>query len=64
MDALGKPTIFIGQNLYVDANGLVDPYQRKFPAGLGFNPGRDYLSPIPSDEITVNPNLKPQNPGW
>lgn len=64
VDALGKPTIFIGQNLYVDANGLVDPYQRKFPAGLGFNPGRDYLSPIPSDEITVNPNLKPQNPGW
>jgi len=63
-DYLGNPTIYVGQNLYVDANGLVDPYQRKFPAGLGFNPGRDYLSPIPSDELTLNPNLKPQNPGW
>ncbi len=63
-DHLGNPTIFIGQNLFVDANGLVDPYQVKFPGGLGFNPGRDYLSPIPSDEITINPNLKPQNPGW
>jgi hypothetical protein len=63
-DYLGNPTIFIGQNLFVDANGLVDPYQKKFPAGLGFNPARDYLSPIPSDEITINPNLKPQNPGW
>jgi len=63
-DHLGNPTIFIGQNLYVDANGLVDPYQVKFPAGLGFDPGRDYLSPIPSDEITINQNLKPQNPGW
>lgn len=62
-DALGNPTIVIGQNLYVDANGLVDPYQIKFPAGLGFNPDRDYLSPIPSDEITLNNNLI-QNPGW
>jgi hypothetical protein len=62
-DHLGNPTIFLGQNLYVDANGLVDPYQVKFPAGLGFNPARDYLSPIPSDELTLNKNLV-QNPGW
>lgn len=62
-DALGNPTIVIGQNLYVDENGFVDPYQIKFPSGLGFNPLRDYLSPIPSDEITLNSNLV-QNPGW
>lgn len=29
----------------------------------GFNEVRDYLYPIPSDEISLNPNLK-QNPGW
>jgi hypothetical protein len=62
-DYLGNPTIVLGQNLFVDANGLVDPYQIKFPDGLGFDPERDYLSPIPSDEITLNNNLI-QNPGW
>lgn len=62
-DHLGNLTIFVGENLYVDEDGRVDPYQKKFPAGLGFNPSRDYLSPIPSDEITLNNNLK-QNPGW
>ena len=62
-DVQGKPTIIIGQNLFVDANGNVDPYQIKFPSGLGFDPLRDYLSPIPSDEITLNNNIT-QNPGW
>jgi starch-binding outer membrane protein, SusD/RagB family len=62
-DYLGNPTIFVGKNLFVDSNGNVDPYQIKFPNGLGFDPARDYLSPIPSDEITLNDKLK-QNPGW
>jgi len=62
-DYLGNPTIIIGQNLFVDANGRIDPYQIKFPDGLGFNAGRDYLSPIPSDELTLNNKLV-QNPGW
>lgn len=29
----------------------------------GFNENRDYLYPIPTDEINLNPNLV-QNPGW
>lgn len=62
-DYLGNPTIFVGKNLYVDANGNVDPYQIKFPNGLGFKPERDYLMPIPSDELTLN-NKITQNPGW
>jgi len=62
-DTLGIPTIVIGRNLFVDEHGNVDPYQIKFPAGLGFNPDRDYLSPIPSDELTLNNKLE-QNPGW
>ncbi len=62
-DYLGNPTIVLGQNLFVDANGFLDPYQPALPNGFGFNPDRDYLSPIPSDEITLNPNLT-QNPGW
>jgi hypothetical protein len=62
-DYQGNPTIIIGQNLFVDSEGRVDPYLVKFPNGLGFNPERDYLSPIPSDELTLNNKLN-QNPGW
>jgi hypothetical protein len=62
-DYQGKQTITIGVNLFVDANGFVDPYQMVLFNGFGFNPGRDYLSPIPSDEVTLNSNLG-QNPGW
>jgi len=62
-DFLGNPVIFIGKNLFVDENGFVDPYQLLLPGGFGFNPNRDYLSPIPSDELTLNSVLI-QNPGW
>jgi hypothetical protein len=62
-DFLGNQKITIGVNLFVDAEGFVDPYQLLLPGGFGFNPGRDYLSPIPSDEMTLNSNLV-QNPGW
>lgn len=62
-DFLGNPNIFVGVNLFVDENGFIDPYQIILPNGYGFDPGRDYLSPIPSDEITLNDKLI-QNPGW
>jgi len=62
-DYLGNPSIFIGQNLYVDPEGFIDPYQQVLPGGFGFDPARDYLSPIPSDELTLNANII-QNPGW
>ncbi|TWO34612.1 RagB/SusD family nutrient uptake outer membrane protein [Seonamhaeicola sediminis] len=29
-----------------------------------FNPTRDYLLPLPNDELQRNPNLEPQNPGY
>ncbi len=62
-DYLGNPTIVLGQNLFVDSDGFIDPYRTALPNGFGFDPDRDYLSPIPSDEITLNHNLV-QNPGW
>lgn len=46
-----------------DANGLVDPYQKIIANGYNFNEARDYLDCIPTNEITLNPNLV-QNPGW
>jgi starch-binding outer membrane protein, SusD/RagB family len=29
-----------------------------------FDPNRDYLMPLPRNELQVNPNLAPQNPGY
>jgi hypothetical protein len=29
-----------------------------------FDPGQDYLFPLPADELARNPNLEPQNPGY
>ncbi len=29
-----------------------------------FDETRNYLEPIPSTQLNLNPNLKPQNPGW
>lgn len=47
----------------VDANGFLDPYQQKLPAGYGFKIGRDYLNAIPKDQLLLNSALV-QNPGW
>ncbi len=62
-DPSGNPSIKLNINLYVDENGFIDPYKMVLPNGYGFDPGRDYLSPVPSDEITLNDKLG-QNPGW
>lgn len=29
-----------------------------------FNPNRDYLWSVPQSQMDINPNLKPNNPGW
>ncbi|MFV0272172.1 MAG: RagB/SusD family nutrient uptake outer membrane protein [Macellibacteroides fermentans] len=52
-------------SLKVDENGYIDPF-KSYPAmndGYKFNLERDYLSPLPTNELTLNPALK-QNPGW
>jgi hypothetical protein len=46
-----------------DANGFMDPYLPSAPNGYGFKLDRDYLSPLPQSELTLNSNLE-QNPGW
>jgi len=61
-DFRGNPTLFVGVNIFVDTDGFIDPYQVVLPNGFGFDPNRDYLSPILSDELTLNSNLT-QNPG-
>ncbi len=57
------PTVKVGKDIFVDNQGYVDIYQKILPTGFRFNPGRDYLLPIPINELTLNAALK-QNPGW
>ncbi|QLE00957.1 RagB/SusD family nutrient uptake outer membrane protein [Galbibacter sp. BG1] len=45
----------IGPSVF-DANGL-EPHSN-------FDEGRDYLFPLPGDELARNPNLLPNNPGY
>jgi len=50
--------------LKVNAEGYLDFMIDKFPDGkYGFNPGRDYLLPLPKDQLKLNEKLV-QNPGW
>ena len=53
-------------HLRIDADGYMDPFYQYVPArnGYQFNINRDYLQPIPTNELTINPALRPQNPGW
>jgi hypothetical protein len=57
------PDMVIGENIYINPDGYIDPYQKSLPGGWKFDPQRDYLSPIPINELTLNKNLT-QNPGW
>ncbi len=52
-----------GDNVDLDENDFVMVFKDKFPNGWGFDINRDYLNPIPINELTLNPSLK-QNPGW
>jgi hypothetical protein len=42
---------------------VLDPYLEQVPNGYGFDLGRDYLDPLPVDQLTINTKLT-QNPGW
>ena len=46
-----------------DNNGWMDPLKEYLPQGYQFNLNRDYLLPIPPDELQLNRQLH-QNPGW
>lgn len=52
--------------LEVDADGYVKIFKNTMNGGtqgFKFNVGRDYLYPIPTNQLTLNPKLG-QNPGW
>ncbi|MCR8668712.1 RagB/SusD family nutrient uptake outer membrane protein [Aestuariibaculum sp. M13] len=50
--------------ILVNDEGYIDPYMNSMPNGFGFNIGRDYLAPIPTEQIVLSNNNVIQNPGW
>ncbi len=46
----------LGQQVFTGPNSL-EPHTT-------FDPNRDYLMPLPQIDLTINPNLRPQNPGY
>ncbi|SDM33832.1 Starch-binding associating with outer membrane [Catalinimonas alkaloidigena] len=50
----------LGENVVLDANGLIDPQPG---ISRAFDESKDYLYPLPITELLLNPNLE-QNPGW
>jgi len=52
--------------LPADGDNYLDPFVNQLTGpngGYGFNPERDYLVAIPTEELALNENLT-QNPGW
>jgi len=47
----------------VDGQGWMHPLQQFLPEGYRFRENRDYLLPIPPNELVLNRQLK-QNPNW
>lgn len=57
------PDLVIGSSILINSDGYIDYLRNSLPEGWGFKPERDYLLPVPPEQITLNPNLS-QNPGW
>ena len=57
------PDVVPGKDAFVDEDGYLDSLQKQIPEGYGFRVDRDYLNPLPTEELILNPNLK-QNPKW
>ena len=49
-----------------DVNGYIEPFKNisSMANGYQFKTDRDYLWPIPNDQLVLNPKLGPNNPGW
>lgn len=57
-------SIVEGVNFWTDDEGYFAPYKNFIPnQHFSFDPMKSYLWPIPTQELTLNKNLK-QNPGW
>jgi len=56
------PSVVINKDVYLTAEGYLDPYRKDLPQGRKWN-DRQYLFPFAMEDLVINPNLV-QNPGW
>jgi hypothetical protein len=68
LDSEQHPDILLGANIKADATTVIDKTGDYIDGTKGGNKRiydeKYYLSPIPSGQLTVNPQLAPNNPGW
>lgn len=57
------PTVVENKDVYLSADGFLLPYAKTLPDGRTFDESKEYLFPIPIEDLVLNPNLE-QNPGW
>lgn len=53
----------LGKDIWINAEGFIEPYQFTLPQGRKFDSEKHYFLPIPIIELSLNPALK-QNPNW
>ena len=58
-----KEIAIIREQVGFDKDGFITPYTKRSPYTMNFKE-KNYLYNIPLNEISLNPNLLPQNPGW
>ncbi|MHA7109286.1 RagB/SusD family nutrient uptake outer membrane protein [Sunxiuqinia elliptica] len=57
------PTVVVDKDIYLSSEGYIMPYAQTLPNGRAFDESKQYLFPIPMEDLVLNPNLV-QNPGW
>ncbi|WP_200976038.1 RagB/SusD family nutrient uptake outer membrane protein [Echinicola sp. 20G] len=57
------PGVEIGKDVFLSEEGYILPYFETLPNGRAFDEEKQYLFPIPIEDLVLNPNLD-QNPGW
>ncbi|WP_186757441.1 RagB/SusD family nutrient uptake outer membrane protein [Echinicola salinicaeni] len=57
------PSVVVDKDVFLSEEGYILPYFQTLPEGRQFDEGKQYLFPIPIEDLVLNPNLE-QNPGW
>lgn len=57
------PTVVVDKDVFLSEEGYILPYYQTLPNGRSFDEEKQYLFPIPIEDLVLNSNLE-QNPGW
>ncbi|QDH79417.1 RagB/SusD family nutrient uptake outer membrane protein [Echinicola soli] len=57
------PGVIVDKDVFLSEEGYILPYYQTLPDGRAFDEEKQYLFPIPIEDLVLNSNLE-QNPGW